>query len=320
MDFPGAKRRYLLLPECEDRATLFLNGRRIGLWGRGPGGQREPIFASFRKGPNTLTMLVDNLGRFDGGSRLGQGKGLLSEVFDGKAIRARKFKLKQAEGFSKRIVPRHMAHRVGQLRTLPVFEAETSLSMKTVRPVLMSFEGIDADVCVFCNERNLGFFERGRTNWGDLTLTASLKKGSNKIRMVLWGDVSEEDLKKVRFYSLAEAITSEGKWSYRPWRKPAEVSAPPEDVEQGLPCWYISGFQYDADERPLFLEMACSGKGQVFLNGRNLGRWWSAGPQKRYYLPGSLLSEDNELLVFSEAGPAPEGAKLVFCPRGPYDV
>ena len=48
-----AKRRSLFLPDCEDRATLFLNGSPVGVWGRGPGAKRVPISAPFKRGVST---------------------------------------------------------------------------------------------------------------------------------------------------------------------------------------------------------------------------------------------------------------------------
>ncbi|MGN1443501.1 MAG: hypothetical protein ACI4XE_06600, partial [Acutalibacteraceae bacterium] len=38
-------------------------------------------------------------------------------------------------------------------------------------------------------------------------------------------------------------------------------------------------------------------KGYVFVNGRNLGRYWNVGPQKALYLPGVWLKEENEIVV-----------------------
>lgn len=45
-------------------------------------------------------------------------------------------------------------------------------------------------------------------------------------------------------------------------------------------------------------------KGQVFVNGFNLGRYWLVGPQQSFYLPGTLLkcNEPNEI-VFLEIEP-----------------
>ncbi|TRY88081.1 hypothetical protein DNTS_024141, partial [Danionella cerebrum] len=50
-----------------------------------------------------------------------------------------------------------------------------------------------------------------------------------------------------------------------------------------------------------FLKLPNWSKGVVFVNGKNLGRHWSVGPQKALYLPGPWLrSGENEILVFEE--------------------
>ena len=41
------------------------------------------------------------------------------------------------------------------------------------------------------------------------------------------------------------------------------------------------------------------GKGCVFVNGFNIGRFWEIGPQKRLYIPAPLLKKgENEIIVF----------------------
>ncbi len=47
-------------------------------------------------------------------------------------------------------------------------------------------------------------------------------------------------------------------------------------------------------------------KGQIWLNGCNLGRYWQIGPQECYKLPVSWLRADNELAIFDEAGGRPD--------------
>ncbi len=40
-------------------------------------------------------------------------------------------------------------------------------------------------------------------------------------------------------------------------------------------------------------------KGVVWVNGRNLGRYWEVGPQKRLYCPAPFLKVGtNEIVVF----------------------
>ncbi|MCM1184200.1 MAG: beta-galactosidase [Roseburia sp.] len=73
---------------------------------------------------------------------------------------------------------------------------------------------------------------------------------------------------------------------------------------EGLPAFYR--FILEADEAAdTFLELAGWGKGCVFLNGFNLGRFWEIGPQKRLYIPAPLLRQGrNELVVFETEGKA----------------
>lgn len=60
-------------------------------------------------------------------------------------------------------------------------------------------------------------------------------------------------------------------------------------------------------EKPVdsFLETRGWGKGQVWVNGHHLGRFWHIGPQQTLYLPASWLKAGaNEVLVFTTEAPA----------------
>jgi beta-galactosidase len=47
-----------------------------------------------------------------------------------------------------------------------------------------------------------------------------------------------------------------------------------------------------------YLDMRKWGKGVVWVNGHNLGRYWSIGPQQTIYLPAEWLKKgDNEVVV-----------------------
>ncbi len=50
-----------------------------------------------------------------------------------------------------------------------------------------------------------------------------------------------------------------------------------------------------------YLDMRGFGKGFVFLNGHNLGKYWQIGPQQTLYIPASWLNNGlNEIVVFDE--------------------
>ena len=62
--------------------------------------------------------------------------------------------------------------------------------------------------------------------------------------------------------------------------------------------------QFDASSNvDCFVDMNGFGKGYVWVNGHNLGRYWNIGPQRSLYLPGVWLREkDNEIVVLELDG------------------
>ncbi len=315
-----ARKRNLYLPECEDRAVLFLNGKCIGTWGRGPGEKHEPIPVSLKKGQNVLVAMVDNLGRYCYGPRIGEKKGLFGHVWDAKPVKVRKFKLSQAESTTRRVLPRHLSHLAEKLDALDCHAAETELTLTAPRPVQMSFQDLTCHVAVSCNGQNVGFFQAHRSNWGDVLLKSRLKKGKNQIRLLLWGDCDARQLKTVRFHALTEPLSAEAPWGFRPWQVPEPLpEARAAKAPSRRPAWWVSTFADKPDaEMPLFLQIDGPAKGQIVLNGHNVGRFWTIGPQEWYYLPRCWLAEENELALFCEDGKAPEAARLLYRPLGPY--
>src|SRR5699024_7488746 len=59
------------------------------------------------------------------------------------------------------------------------------------------------------------------------------------------------------------------------------------------------------------------GKGLIFVNGFNLGRFWEVGPQTKLYVPGPLLKEgENEIILFETEGKYKD--ELVFTDQPVY--
>lgn len=53
-----------------------------------------------------------------------------------------------------------------------------------------------------------------------------------------------------------------------------------------------------------FLNMETWGKGQVYVNGHAIGRFWNIGPQQTLYMPGCWLKKgENEIIVLDVVGP-----------------
>jgi len=316
VEMPRACKKHLYLPNCGDRASLYCNGSLAGIWGLGQGATRQPITVDFKKGANKLVAMVDNLGRFCSGDRMGESKGIWGHIYEAKALRIGKFKIKPCESFPKRIVPRTLSHLLPELEAGPTISAELALPLTKVLPIQMTFENIPHHVAVLCNDRPAGFFSKMETNWADITLGADLKKGKNVISLLLWGDVAAKTLDNVTFHTLIEPISAGMQWSYRPWTLPGDSA--PEPIK-GKGCWYTTKFRNPRLNIPLFLRISGAKKGQIYLNGRNAGRFWTIGPQELYYLPSSWMGKENELLLFEEHGNMPSRSKLEYCPHGPFE-
>jgi len=70
--------------------------------------------------------------------------------------------------------------------------------------------------------------------------------------------------------------------------------------QQGLPTLYAGSFTL-AKTGDTFLDMRNWGKGIVFINGHNLGRYWSVGPQQTLYVPGCWLNKGkNDIVLFEQ--------------------
>ncbi|WP_255579590.1 glycoside hydrolase family 35 protein [Cryobacterium sp. PAMC25264] len=63
----------------------------------------------------------------------------------------------------------------------------------------------------------------------------------------------------------------------------------------------------------LFLSTAGWGKGQAWINGFNLGRFWDRGPQTTLYVPGPVLRAENELVILCLHGT--ENTRISFVAR-----
>ncbi|XP_012595068.2 beta-galactosidase-1-like protein 3 [Microcebus murinus] len=67
------------------------------------------------------------------------------------------------------------------------------------------------------------------------------------------------------------------------------------------PAFYRGTLRAGSSPKDTFLRLLNWTYGFVFINGRNLGRYWNIGPQERLYLPGTWLHpEDNEIILFEK--------------------
>lgn len=96
--------------------------------------------------------------------------------------------------------------------------------------------------------------------------------------------------------------TVEGNWQMfgLPMDKMPQMKKYKANYQEGRPVLYHGAFQLQK-VGDTFLDMESWGKGIVFVNGINLGRYWNVGPQQTLYLPGCFLKKGkNEIVVFEQ--------------------
>ncbi|MEQ2177213.1 hypothetical protein GOODEAATRI_001462 [Goodea atripinnis] len=68
-----------------------------------------------------------------------------------------------------------------------------------------------------------------------------------------------------------------------------------------FPAFFQAKLYVNSSPKDTFIKLPGWTKGVVFINGRNLGRYWSIGPQQTLYVPGPWLHRgDNQVIVFEE--------------------
>lgn len=68
-----------------------------------------------------------------------------------------------------------------------------------------------------------------------------------------------------------------------------------------FPSFFHARLYVNSVPKDTFIKLPGWGKGVVFINGKNLGRYWSIGPQQTLYVPGPWLRRgDNQVTVFEE--------------------
>ena len=72
-------------------------------------------------------------------------------------------------------------------------------------------------------------------------------------------------------------------------------------VKKEEPVFLKGSFKTDS-KADCFVHLDGFNRGCVYINGFNLGRFWKVGPQKSLYLPGTLLKDENEIIVFNIGG------------------
>ncbi len=107
------------------------------------------------------------------------------------------------------------------------------------------------------------------------------------------GTVVTMELRDWTHYLLPDDIKSQRSLNYQPVT----------DANKGVRGNYRATFTLKK-VGDTFLNMETWGKGQVYVNGHAIGRFWHIGPQQTLYMPGCWLKKgENEIIVTDVLGP-----------------
>jgi beta-galactosidase len=74
-----------------------------------------------------------------------------------------------------------------------------------------------------------------------------------------------------------------------------------EKTASRYPAFFKGTFKANGNDS-CFVHFDNFKKGLIFVNGFNLGRYWEKGPLEALYIPGVILKEENEIVIFEAEG------------------
>ncbi|MEO7121132.1 MAG: beta-galactosidase, partial [Ginsengibacter sp.] len=110
------------------------------------------------------------------------------------------------------------------------------------------------------------------------------------------------NLKGIILPVMIDSLVIKGDWEmYKlPMDSELDLKLFGDSYHANHPVIYRASFKL-TDTGDTFLDMSSWGKGIVFVNGHNLGRYWNVGPQQTLYLPGCWLNKGvNHIMIFDE--------------------
>lgn len=170
---------------------------------------------------------------------------------------------------------------------------------------LLHLQDVHDRAQVFMDGRYAGTVER----WNPQPLTVSVPEGGARLQILV------ENMGRVNYgprladrKGITEGVRLNNQFLFGwtmyplPLEKPSELSfgqtdLPGRGARDNRPVFYRGEFAVE-ECADTFVLLEGWTKGVVWVNGFNLGRYWSAGPQGTLYLPGPLLRRgSNELIV-----------------------
>jgi beta-galactosidase len=327
----ATKKSRLSIPDSADRVHLIVDGEPAGVLGEGPGASPD-LGVSIKRGDRMLVLLADNMGRCWEGSTLGERKGVFGPIWEVAPVKPPKPEVVDAQPViplqhesplmmmreNEATLPRRIAWKIMHRRKSPL---HIRLGPAPVRGVLLVN----------------GTYERVVELGGHARLTldeSRLARGNNTIEFAPFDEPEPESTMAKLASALAAVfeivecvadLSGKGEWAFAKWEPPNESLFDPVPRtrigSQSGPVWWRCDFELsEATKTPLRLDLAGMTKGQVYVNGQNLARFFRAlpdgtplPPEGTLWIPPTWVRAGrNELMIFDEHGGNPGKVRLAF--------
>ncbi|AWB44607.1 beta-galactosidase [Paenibacillus sp. CAA11] len=293
----------LMVPNLQDSARIYVNGeeqaivRQLGAAG---------VRIQCAQGRNKLQMLIQHMGRLNFSPYLGESKGMKGPVYlGGEVMDIRRdwqaenevIHLDEVRDPSDGPLLRRSFLPGSYDRAIIVGAVSRGLRVNGQEVLMEGYHDWFAFNTVDISQ----FVQPGQVNKIEMPYSAA---PIHRLELLLWQ--SADELTGWRI-SGNEALRP------RDWKlqQLGQGAAP-----AGNPVWYRCKFDKPTIPNSyhvrLKLRLTGMSKGFILLNGHHLGRYWQIGPQEDYKVPVIWLQEENELLLFDEAGHSPEHIRLLY--------
>jgi beta-galactosidase len=178
----------------------------------------------------------------------------------------------------------------------------------------LTINGLRDYALIYVNGEKLGELNRYYKNYScpvEIPFNANLEILVENMGRINYGSEIIHNLKGIISPVLIDSIEVTGNWEMigLPMDKAPDLTALKNEFIPGRPTFYSGSFELK-ETGDTFLDMRSWGKGIVFVNGHNLGRYWSVGPQQTLYLPGCWLKTGKNKIIIFEQKPSKQMKSL----------
>ena len=169
----------------------------------------------------------------------------------------------------------------------------------------LEIKGLRDYALVYVNGEKAGELNRNTNTYScdiDIPFNATLDILVENMGRINYGAEIVHNLKGIISPVIIDGNEITGNWNmYKfPMGQQPDLKTYSNKYKKDQPVIYEGSFML-SKTGDTFLDMSKWGKGIVFINGHNLGRYWNVGPQQTLYLPGCWLEKGvNKITVFEQ--------------------